>query len=367
MNIPFLNLQPGHESLKDALISACAGVIDSNWFILGQRVREFEENYAKFNDVKYAVGVSNGLDALFLALKTLGIGEGDEVIVPSNTYIATALAVMHAGATPVFAEPDEATCNILPANIERVITPKTRAIMPVHLYGQACEMEAICAIAARHQLHIIEDNAQAHGATYKGIKTGAWGILNATSFYPGKNLGALGDAGALTTNNEMLARTARQWSNYGSETKYYHEVAGYNMRMDEMQAALLNVKLQHLMQWTSQRKAIADAYDQGLAGTGDMILPYTHHDATHVYHLYVVRTNRRDELQKWLADHGIGTLIHYPVPPHLQNALAHHGYKNGSYPIAEKMAVTSLSLPVWPGMKDTETAYIIDTIRKFYA
>jgi dTDP-4-amino-4,6-dideoxygalactose transaminase len=298
--------------------------------------------------------VSNGLDALVLSLRVLGIGPGDEVIVPSNTYIATALAVSHVGATPVFVEPRMETYNLNPESIPQAITKKTKAIMPVHLYGQACEMDAIMEIAKAHNLYVVEDNAQAHLSSFKGQLTGSFGDVNGTSFYPGKNLGALGDAGAVTTNNEELADRIKTLRNYGSAVKYYNEEIGYNNRLDELQAAFLRVKLNYLQEWTNQRKEIAQWYNEELKLRNDLVLPYVHENADHVYHLYVVRTSNREKLQQELTEKGVQTMIHYPVPPHLQKAYKHLGYKEGDFPIAEEIARTCLSLPVWPGMKENE-------------
>ena len=353
-----------HSAIRTEMQQAFQNVYDSNYFVLGKSVDAFEKEYAAFNQVAFAIGVSNGLDALHLALKALGVGAGDEVIIPSNTYIATLLAASYVGATPVLVEPDPVTYNISPANIEAAITPKTKAIMPVHLYGQACEMEAIMAIAQKHNLYVVEDNAQAHGAAFKGKLTGSWGHASGTSFYPGKNLGALGDGGAVTTNDEAIAHKLKVLHNYGSEKKYHNEVIGYNMRLDEMQAAFLSVKLKHLMEWTNQRKQVAGWYDEALKGLGDLILPVTHTHATHVYHLYVIRTQRRDALQKHLSENGIGSLIHYPIPPHLQPAYASLGFKKGDYPIAEEIADTCLSLPLWPGMTESNVESVAKCIRE---
>lgn len=353
-----------HSAVRTEMQQAFQNVYDSNYFVLGKSVDAFEKEYAAFNQVAFAIGVSNGLDALHLALKALGVGAGDEVIIPSNTYIATLLAASYVGATPVLVEPDPVTYNISPANIEAAITPKTKAIMPVHLYGQACEMEAIMAIAQKHNLYVVEDNAQAHGAAFKGKLTGSWGHASGTSFYPGKNLGALGDGGAVTTNDEAIAHKLKVLHNYGSEKKYHNEVIGYNMRLDEMQAAFLSVKLKHLMEWTNQRKQVAGWYDEALKGLGDLILPVTHTHATHVYHLYVIRTQRRDALQKHLSENGIGSLIHYPIPPHLQPAYASLGFKKGDYPIAEEIADTCLSLPLWPGMTESNVESVAKCIRE---
>jgi len=366
MNIPFLDFKYMHSAIKAEMTRAFEDVYDGYWYIMGKQLTEFEQAYARFNQVGHAVGVSNGLDALHLSLKALKIGAGDEIIIPSNTYIATVLAASYVGATPVFAEPDKSTYNLDPINIEAVITSKTKAIMPVHLYGQACQMEEIMAIAKRHNLYVIEDNAQAHGATYKGKLTGAWGDANGTSFYPGKNLGALGDGGAVTTNNEEIARQIMVLRNYGSQVKYKNEVVGHNMRLDELQAAFLNVKLNYIMEWTAQRNQIAQWYNEALQGLSDIVLPHVHKDATHVYHLYVIRTNRRDALQRHLTNKGIGTLIHYPIPPHLQEAYGHLQLKKGQFPIAEEIADTCLSIPLWPGMEKTDVEIVSDGIKSFF-
>jgi len=349
------------------MLLAFENFFDKSWYVLGDAVNQFEKEYALFNHCKYAVGVSNGLDALFLALKTLGIGAGDEVIVPSNTYIATMLAVSYTGAIPVLVEPDCRTYNINPALIEEALTSKTKAILPVHLYGQACDMESIMNVAQRHHLYVVEDNAQAHNASWDGKPTGSWGHINGTSFYPGKNLGALGDAGGITTDDEALAQKVRVLRNYGSRKKYYNEVIGYNMRLDECQAAFLSVKLLFLKEWTAQRQAIAAYYNKTLEGVGDLLLPFVANKAAHVYHLYVVCTERREALQKFLQTKGIGTMIHYPVPPHLQEAYKELGHKKGDFPLAEKIATTCLSLPIWPGMKEEELLFVSESLREFYA
>lgn len=364
--IPFLSFEKMHIDIRQEVLQAMAAVYDSYWYINGGQVKAFESAYAKFNQVEHCVGVANGLDAIFLSLKALSISQGDEVIVPSNTYIATAFAVTQCGATPILAEPDEHTYNINPANIEPLLTAKTKAIIPVHLYGQACAMDEIMAIAERNNFYVVEDNAQAHGAKCNGRLTGSFGHVNATSFYPGKNLGALGDAGAVTTNNELLANAITILRNYGSAKKYYNEVAGYNMRLDELQAAVLAVKLKHLQAWTEERQTIASRYTDLLQGVGDLVLPQTAQGCTHVYHLYVVRTGQRDALQQYLQQNGIGTLIHYPVPLHLQKAYAGLGYKKGDFPIAEKMAAEVISIPLYIGMKEDDQVFVADTIRKFF-
>ncbi len=366
MKIPFLSFEFVNKQIKTEILSSFENFFDSAWYILGERVKAFEQEYAAFNNVDHCVGVSNGLDALHLALKTLGVQAGDEVIVPSNTYIATALAVSYVGATPVFVEPKVSTYNIDPNKIESAINSKTKAIIAVHLYGQACEMELIMSIANKHNLWVIEDNAQSQGATYKGKYAGSWGNINGTSFYPGKNLGALGDAGAITTNDKELAQKAIVLRNYGSEKKYYNEVIGYNMRLDECQAAFLSVKLKYLTKWTEERRQIASWYHQALANVGDLILPVVAQNATHVYHVFMIRTQKRDELQAWLNEKDVGTLIHYPVPPHLQKAYQFLHYKNGDFKIAEEIASTCLSLPLWPGMSEENVHYVADKIRAFF-
>jgi dTDP-4-amino-4,6-dideoxygalactose transaminase len=366
MNIPFLNFKPMLDQMHSEMFDAFERVYNSGWFILGKELDEFEKAYSDFNQVNHVIGVSNGLDALYLALKSVGIHEGDEVIVPSNTYIATAIAVSNLRAKPVFVEPDRRTYNLDPGLIEAVLTEKTKAIMPVHLYGQACEMDSIMAIAKKYGLFVVEDNAQAHAAFFGDKMTGSWGHVNATSFYPGKNLGALGDAGAVTTNDEYLAEKVRVLRNYGSRAKYKNEVIGFNMRLDEVQAAFLKVKLSYLFDLTRQRQEIAGMYDERLAGIEGLILPYTHEQATHAFHLYVVRTVQRDQLQKHLSAQGISTLIHYPIPPHLQAAYSDLGYGNGSFPIAEELALTSLSLPIWPGMTVSEVDQVSDCVKLFF-
>ena len=367
MNVPFLSLEPQHAPLREAMQTAFARVYDSYWYVLGQEVAQFEQEYAAYGQVAHAVGVANGLDALVLALRALAIGPGDEVIVPSNTYIATWLAVTQVGATPVPVEPEPATSNLDPARIEAALTPYTRAIMPVHLYGQACRMTEIMAIAARHGLYVVEDNAQAQGAAWAGQPTGSFGHVNGTSFYPGKNLGALGDAGAITTNDAALAQQVRVLRNYGSRQKYHNEVVGYNSRLDELQAALLRVKLPELPGWTRQRQQVAAWYNQHLAGIAGLRLPVVAAGATHVYHLYVVHTPQRAALQQHLTARGIGTLIHYPVPPHRQPAYQTLGLPAGAYPVAEELAATCLSLPLWPGMSEAHVVAVAAAVRSFDA
>jgi dTDP-4-amino-4,6-dideoxygalactose transaminase len=364
-NIPFLSFQKRNQAIRKDVLSAFEQFFDSSWYVLGEQVNQFEVSYAKFNEVEHCIGVSNGLDALHLSLKALNIGKGDEVIVPSNTFIATVLAVNYVGATPIFVEPRADTYNINPDLIEGVITSRTKAIMPVHLYGQACEMDDIMAIAKKHSLYVIEDNAQAQGASWNRKLTGSFGDINGVSFYPGKNLGALGDAGAVTTNNTVLRDKILSLRNYGSQKKYHNEVVGYNNRLDECQAAFLNVFLKHLPNWTEERQKIAQWYNEELKDIPAIILPKVQKEASHVYHLYVIRTKKRDELQQYLKDRGVGTLIHYPIPPHLQACYKDLGYKKGDFPIAEEIANSTLSLPIYLGLTLKEIEYIAACIRKF--
>lgn len=367
MEVPFVSFAAQNERVAQESKDVFARFFDSQFYVLGNMTRQFEEEYARYNQVGHAVGISNGLDALHLALKVLEIGPGDEVIVPSNTYIATALAVEMAGARVVFAEPDPRTYNISPEEIRKVITPRTRAIMPVHLYGQACEMDEIMAIAREHRLMVIEDNAQGHSATFKGKITGSFGHVNATSFYPTKNIGAFGEAGAITTDKEEWAYMAKVWRNYGSEKRYHNMVKGYNNRIDELQAGLLSVKLRYIGEWTRERQRLGNLYLGHLKDIPGLTLPWCHPDATHVYHLFVVRCNKRDALQQYLDQNGVKTVIHYPIPPHLQHAYRGSGYAKGSYPVAESLADTSLSLPLYPGLSDEQVGYVSDLVRKFFS
>ena len=345
MQIPFLDVGAAYKELKPEIDAAIARVLDSGWYILGPEVHAFEAEYAAYCEAEHAIGVANGLDALHLALLAMGVGPGDEVIVPSNTYIATWLAVSQCGATPVPVEPVEATYNIDPARIEAAITPATRVILPVHLYGQPADLDPILAIARKHGLRVLEDAAQAHGARYKGRRIGAHGDAVAWSFYPGKNLGALGDGGAVTTNDPKLADRIRVLRNYGSRVKYVNEVKGFNSRLDPIQAAVLRVKLRVLDEWNARRRGIAQRYLEGLAGSG-LVLPQVPEWAEPVWHLFVVRHPQRDALVQRLNESGVGTLIHYPVPPHLQAAYAEMGFGVGAFPVAERMAGEVVSLPM---------------------
>ena len=364
MKIPFVSFKPMEKELDKELRAAFERVYDRSWYIEGEEGQAFERAFAEYCDVKYCVGVGNGLDALMLALKALGIGTGDEVIVPSNTFIATALAVTYTGAVPVFVEPDICTFNIDPTKIEEKITNKTKAIMPVHLYGQPCDMDPIMDIAKKHGLFVVEDCAQAHGATYKGKKIGSFGDAAGFSFYPGKNLGALGDAGATVTNNKELADKIRALGNYGSDYKYHHIYMGNNSRLDEMQAAFLAAKLPILEKMNIERRRIASLYLDGIKNE-NVILPFVPDYAVPVWHIFGVRSSRRDELEKCLNENGIGTNKHYPIPMHLQECYKNLGIKQGELPIAEEISATELSLPMYYGMTDEEVDYVIEIINEF--
>lgn len=345
--VPFLDLRAAYLELKPEIDAAIARVLDSGWYILGHEVEAFEAEWAEYCGAAHAVGVGNGLDALTLALRALDIGPGDEVIVPSNTYIATWLAVSAVGATPVPVEPDPATYNIDPDLIPAAITSRTRALLPVHLYGQPADLDPILAIAHQHNLAVVEDAAQAHGARYKGKRIGSHGDVVCWSFYPGKNLGALGDAGAITTNRKDVAERVGVLRNYGSRVKYVNDTQGVNSRLDPIQAAVLRVKLQYLDAWNARRHALAARYLEILAGT-DLTLPYVAPWAQPVWHLFVVRSPQRDQLQQYLSDHGVGSLIHYPIPPHIQRAYTGSTIAKSKLPLSKQLAAEVLSLPIGP-------------------
>ena len=364
MKIPFVTFKPMEAELDKDIRAAFERVYARSWYIEGVEDEVFEKAFAEYCDSKYCVGVGNGLDALFLALKALGVGTGDEVIVPSNTYIATALAVTYVGATPVFVEPDIRTFNIDPLRIEEAITDKTKAIMPVHLYGQPCDMDRIMEIAKKYGLFVVEDCAQAHGATYKGKVIASFGDAAGFSFYPGKNLGALGDAGATVTNDEELTKKVRALGNYGSDYKYHHIYKGNNSRLDELQAAFLAAKLPHLDRMNEERRRIAQKYIDGIKNE-EVILPYIPEYANPVWHIFAIRCKRRDELEKFLNDANIGTNKHYPIPMHLQECYKDLGFKEGDFPIAEEISATELSIPMYYGMTDEEVHYVIDRVNEF--
>ena len=361
--IPFLDLKALYLEIKDELDAAYRRVLESGWYILGQEVEAFEKEFAQYCGVKHCIGVGNGLEALHLIIRAMGIGPGDEVIVPANTYIATWLAVTYAGATPVPVEPDERTYNIDSNRIEEAITPRTRAILPVHLYGQPADMAAVLAIAKKYNLKVIEDAAQAHGAKYKGKRTGGLGNAAGFSFYAGKNLGAFGDGGAVTTNDDTLAERIRVLRNYGSHKKYYNECKGFNSRLDELQAAFLRVKLKKLDDWNERRRQIAAIYMKELKDVEQIILPYVPLWAEAVWHLFVIRTQKREALQKHLEQNGIQTMIHYPVPPHKQQAYQDMNHLN--LPITERIHQEVLSLPMGPAMKEEDALFVPDCIKSF--
>ena len=364
MKISFLDLGAAYRELKTEIDVAISRVLESGWYILSPEVEAFETEWAAYCEAKHAVGLANGLDALTLALRALDIGPGDEVIVPSNTYIATWLAVSGVGATPVPVEPDLATHNIDPIRIEAAITSRTRALLPVHLYGQPADMDPILDIASRHGLRVIEDAAQAHGARYKGKRIGAHGDIVCWSFYPGKNLGALGDAGAITTNDTAFAERVAHLRNYGSRQKYVNEEAGVNSRLDPIQAAILRVKLGVLDAWTERRRAMAAAYTKGLAESG-LIVPHVPEWAEPAWHLYVVRTSDREALQDRMTKAGVGTLVHYPIPPHMQDAYAGLSIAADALPLARQLATEVLSLPIGPQLGLKEADVVIAFINDF--
>jgi dTDP-4-amino-4,6-dideoxygalactose transaminase len=364
MNVPFLELRPGYDELRAEFDAAYHRVMDSGWYLLGNELVEFEAEFATYCGTKYCIGVGNGLDALHLILKAYGIGGGDEVIVPSNTYIATWLAVSYAGATPVPVEPNPETFNIEAEAIEAAVNSRTKAVMPVHLYGQPANMDAIVRIARKCGLKVIEDAAQAHGARYQGRRTGSLGDAAAISFYPGKNLGAFADAGAVTTNDDQLADRIRALRNYGSIKKYHNDFKGYNSRMDELQAAFLRVKLRKLDEWNARRCSVAARYLSELDGISKLKLPFVPGGVEPVWHIFALRHPRRDEFQALLTKIGIGTLIHYPIPPHVSGAYSNSGWRLGDFPIAEEIAETELSLPMGPHLAPESQDAAIQAIRR---
>jgi dTDP-4-amino-4,6-dideoxygalactose transaminase len=365
VSIPFLDLQAINLARETELKQAFDRVLQAGWYIQGAELSAFEQEFALFCQTRHAIGTGNGLDALQLILRAYGIGPGDEVLVPSNTFIATWLAVSHTGATPVPVEPCPCNSTIDPKRIAAAITPRTRAIIPVHLYGQCADMAPICALARKHGLKVIEDAAQAHGATYQGQPAGSLGDAAAFSFYPGKNLGALGDGGAITTNDGALADAVRQLGNYGSSVKYQHDVQGFNSRLDELQAAFLRVKLAYLAEENQLRQIQAQSYLDQLATCKNLTLPQVLPGNTPAWHLFVVQSQARDQLRQALTNAGIGTLIHYPTPPHQQAAYRNAGWPEGSQPIAESLAKRVLSLPIGPTQTQEQLDQIIEVIRQW--
>lgn len=365
MKVPFVSFAPMHSEIRTELDDAYSRVIDKNYFIHGEECTLFEEEFAEFCGAKYCVGVANGLDALFLILKAMGISSGDEVIVPSNTYIATALAVSNTGALPVFVEPDINTYNIDVNCIEQKITSRTKAIIAVHLQGRAADMDEINRIAKKHNLRVIEDAAQAHGARYKGSRVGSMSDAAGFSFYPGKNLGALGDGGCITTNNKELADKVRALGNYGSDYKYHHIYKGVNSRLDELQAAFLREKLKKLDKWNNKRREIANIYLNQIKNPNIALPLKSDNIFEHIYHVFVIRCKERDKLEEYLNERGIGTVKHYPIPMHRQLAYKDLGICQGELPIAEEISRTVLSLPMYYGMTDEEIQYVVKCVNEF--
>lgn len=365
MRVPFVSLEKTHQEIAVEMKAKFSEIYDKNMFIHGEECEAFEKAFAEYCGVKHCIGCGNGLDALFLILRAMGIGAGDEVIVPANTYIATGLAASQVGATPVFVDADIHTYNINPALIEEKITDKTKAIMAVHLYGRVADMDPIMDIARKYGLKVIEDAAQAQGATYKGKKAGSFGDATGFSFYPGKNLGALGDSGAVVTNDSELAEKIRMLSNYGSRRKYVHEFKGVNSRLDEVQAGLLKIKLQHLERWNSDRKRIAERYLNEITNPA-IVLPLKNDETNEgIWHVFAVRCADRDGLKAHLEANGIGTNIHYPTPMHLHEAYKELNIPQGAYPVAEELSNTELSIPMYYGMEEDEVSYVIDCINRF--
>ena len=367
MKVPILDLKPAYLELRAELDAAYQRVMDSGWLLLGKELEAFEAEYAASIGVKHCIGVANGLEAMQLVLMALGVGAGDEVIVPSNGYIATWLAATHVGARPVPCEPDPRTYNLDPARLTAAITARTKVILPIHLYGQTADMDAINALAAARGVFVLEDAAQSHGAKHRGRAAGSLGHAAGVSFYPSKNLGAMADGGAVTTNDDALADKLRHLRNYGSKVRYQNEYLGLNSRLSELQAAFLRVKLRHLADWNGRRAQQAARYFDALRGTGDLVLPHVPSWAEPCWHLFVVRSVRREALQKHLANAGVGTQVHYPVPPHLSLAYASAGWERGDFPLAEQLAGEVLSLPVGPHISLEQIDYVCAQVREFFA
>lgn len=363
MKINFNVLNRQYRMYSDEYKQAVIKVLDSGWYILGGELENFETNFAEFIGSRYCVGINSGLDALILAFRALGIKQGDEVIVPANTYIASVLGITENGATPVFVEPDE-FYNLDADKIEETITENTKAILAVHLYGQAANMKRIREVATNNNLYLVEDCAQSHGAKFGGKTTGTWGDIGCFSFYPTKNLGAFGDGGAIVTEKQELYENLKMLRNYGSKIKYHNDILGINSRLDEVQAALLTVKLSHYHSLRKEREVIARKYIDNIKNNS-IILPKLREDSEHVWHLFVIRVNNREEFQEYLGKNGISTQIHYPIPPHLSKAYHYLGIKEGKFPITENYSNTVLSLPLYNGMTDEESTYVIDTVNKF--
>lgn len=360
--IKFLDLKKINNRYREEIDSRIKNILDKGWYLQGEENENFTKNFANFCGTKFALGVANGLDALNLIIKAYGFGNGDEIIVPANTYIATILAISENGCIPILVEPDFKTYNINPDSIEEKITSKTKAIMVVHLYGQAVQMEKIWKIAKKYNLKIIEDSAQAHGAIYQENRTGNLGDASGFSFYPGKNLGCIGDGGAVTTNDEELFNKIKAIANYGSDRKYHHIYKGVNSRLDEIQAAVLDIKLNHLDSDNNKRREISKYYRENIKNS-KLILPETYDEKSHVWHIFAVRTQNRDEFQKYLTEKGIQTIIHYPTPPHKQGA--YKEWNNLSFPITEEIHNTILSLPISPVMTDSEIEKVVEVVNEY--
>lgn len=365
MRVPFVDFRPMHNEIRNELDMAYQRVMDSNWFIQGHECLAFEKEYAAYVGAEYCVGVATGLDAIYLILRAMGVGVGDEVIIPSNTFIATALAVSYTGAIPIFVEPEITTFNIDTNRIEEKISTRTKAIIAVHLQGRPADMDSIRTIAKKHSIRVIEDAAQAHGSRYKGRRVGILSDAAAFSFYPGKNLGALGDAGCITTNDRELAGKIRALGNYGSDYKYHHIYKGTNSRLDELQASFLRVKLPHLENWNNERRRIANRYMTEINNSLIILPPASTKEYEHIYHVFVIRCEKRDELETYLTDRGIGTVKHYPIPMHLQQAYGDLEIHEGELPIAEEISRTVLSLPMYYGMSEDQIDYVIEKINSF--
>ncbi|MHD0319367.1 DegT/DnrJ/EryC1/StrS family aminotransferase [Fusobacterium sp. THCT1E2] len=363
MKVPFSILERQYKKYQGEYEEKALAILRKGWYILGEETETFEKNFSKYIGTKYSLGIDNGLNALVLAFRALDIKNGDEVIVQSNTFIATVMAITMNGATPIFVEPDK-YYNIDVDKIEEKITSKTKAICVVHLYGQATNMKKVLELCKKYNLKLVEDCAQAHGAEYNGKKVGSFGDIGCFSFYPGKNLGCFGDGGAITTNNEEIYKRIKLLRSYGSEKKYHHVEVGYNARLDELQAGLLSVKLSHLGELNSERENIMERYLAEIKNPL-LILPEINKECTHVWHLFVVRVENREKFEKYLEENGIGTVIHYPIPPHLSKAYEYLGYKKGDFPIAERYAETVISLPIYNGMIKEEIDYVIEKINKY--
>jgi len=366
MNVPFVDLKEQYLTIKDEINLKLNEVFEKAAFILGPEAKAFEEQFAAYCQCRFAVGVNSGTDALYIAVSSLGIDEGDEVILPTHTFVATALCISYTGATPVFVDSEDKTYNIDPKSFEKAITPKTKAIIPVHIYGQPANMDEIKAIASKHNIKVIEDACQAHGASYKEKKTGSLGDIGCFSFYPTKNLGAFGDAGMLVTDNEAVFESAKMLRDYGRAGRYTHKVKGYNSRLDTVQAVILSAKLKHLDEWSRMRQRVAAQYAERLKDIPGVIPPAVQPDRSHVFHLYVIRVQGRDRDQvlEGLKAKGIGVLIHYPIPIHLQEAYQGLGYKKGQFPVAEKVADEIISLPMFPHMTEEAVAYVCDSLKE---